>query len=83
MELGSVITAPRQIAARYNEFALEHLSKADEVEPQATECGPHATDQDDGSDMDRDQAAWGLTRSACGRSVARGCRTSSSRFWTV
>jgi hypothetical protein len=50
----ALVTSDPQIAARYNELALEHLAKADEVDPQATDCGPHATDQDDGSDMDRD-----------------------------
>ena len=50
----ALVTSDPLIAARYNELAREQLAKADEFEQPATECGPHAADHDDGSDMDRD-----------------------------
>jgi hypothetical protein len=42
-----------QIMARYNEMALEHLAKAEEVEPGAGHTNPAALPRDDSGDMDR------------------------------
>jgi hypothetical protein len=35
-------------------MALEHLAKADEVDPQARQSGPAAVDHDNGINMERD-----------------------------
>jgi hypothetical protein len=43
-----------QIVARYNEMALEHLAKAEEVEPVAGQVNQGALARDDSGAMDRD-----------------------------
>lgn len=50
----ALATKDPQIAARYNEMALEQLAKAEELEPGAGQIEPGARERDDGSDMDRD-----------------------------
>jgi hypothetical protein len=50
----AVATSDPRISARYSQMALEHLAKADEVQPQATQSGPAAVDHDNGTNMDRD-----------------------------
>jgi hypothetical protein len=53
VRLAAATSEPR-ISARYSEMALEHLAKADEVEPEATQSGPDAVDHDNGTDLDWD-----------------------------
>ncbi len=52
----ALATQDPQIAARYNELALEQLAKAAEADPEGGEVDPSTIDHDsdDGNDMDRD-----------------------------
>ena len=50
----AVATSSPQIAARYNAMALEHLAKAEAVEPSSAQHDPASLSDDGGSDMDRD-----------------------------
>jgi hypothetical protein len=50
----AVATSDPRIASRYNQLALEHLAKAEEVEPSTPQGGPNVTGRRAGSNSDRD-----------------------------
>ncbi len=52
----AITTSDPQVAARYNEMALEQLANADEADREGGQVEPSTVDRDrdDGSDMDRD-----------------------------